>query len=270
MQWMWPQRLGEKETDGKVRHCASMLHSDGDKDRIQSILCKQGIAGTMIQCFFVVFLMGDYNSVWHGHNCVFFFCAWAKRHNWRVVSKTWVACPNLFCLLVQKIVHNQLMVILEGKKSIWETQNSKYRAFLLVRLLANQWVENPPLCTLLTLEQNVQKANKLLHCICTPTQLPLSLQNSSFQPSDTLQWKGRKKMFFSAVATSLPPSLLPYPAPSLHCSLWERGRGISLRKWRALERLESPVECSRVSCCTSGFLFLQADELIMEKWAWPQ
>lgn len=39
----------ERET-----HCASMLHSDGDKDRIQSILCKQGIAGTMIQCFFVV------------------------------------------------------------------------------------------------------------------------------------------------------------------------------------------------------------------------
>lgn len=127
-----------------------------------------------------------------------------------------MACPNLFCLLVQKIVHDQLMVILE-EKSIWGTQNSKCRAFLLVRLLANQWVENPPLCTLLTLEQNVQKANKLLHCICTPTQLPLSLQNSSFQPSDTLQWKGRKKNVFfccSYTPPSLPPSLsrsLPSP-----------------------------------------------------------
>lgn len=56
-------------------HCASMLHSDGDKDRIKNLLCKQGIAGTMIVFFCCCFLLGDYNSVWHGHNCVFFFCA---------------------------------------------------------------------------------------------------------------------------------------------------------------------------------------------------
>lgn len=46
-------------------HCASMLHSDGDKDRIKNLLCKQGIAGTMIQClFFLLFV------------CLFFFFKW--------------------------------------------------------------------------------------------------------------------------------------------------------------------------------------------------
>lgn len=47
----------------------------------------------------------------------------------------------------------------------------------------------------------------------------------------------------------------------------QQGIGISLRKWRALERLESPLECFRVLGCSSSFLFLQADELIMEKQA---
>lgn len=81
--------------------------------------------------------------------------------------------------------------------------------------------------------------------------------------------KKKKKVFFLCCSYTPPPFLTPLPPSTALCER-ERGRGISLRKWRALERLESLVECSGVSGCTSGFLFLQADELIMEKWAWPQ
>lgn len=110
-----------------------------------------------------------------------------------------------------------------------------------------------------------QTSSLYLHSYTTPSPPPKLLLSTPWHFA-----KKRKKSFF--FLRQLHSSLLPCPPslPPSSTALWERGRGISLRKWRALERLESPVECSRVSGCTSGFLFLQADELIMEKWAWPQ
>ena len=105
------------------------------------------------------------------------------------------------------------------------------------------------------------------------TLLHDSLPASKTPPFNSLTLCKEKEKKLGFFLRQLHSSLLPYPPsllPPSSTALWERGRGISLRKWRALERLESPVECSRVSGCTSGFLFLQADELIMEKWAWPQ
>lgn len=55
-----------------------MLHSDGDKDRIKNLLCKQGIAGTMIVFFFVVVFYWEIITLFGMDTTVFSFSAHVK------------------------------------------------------------------------------------------------------------------------------------------------------------------------------------------------
>lgn len=109
------------------------------------------------------------------------------------------------------------------------------------------------------------KGKQTLHCICTPTQLPLSLQNSSFQPSDTLQWKGRKKKFFSAVATPLPPSFLPSLPPSLSRSL-PSPLSVRERQRNFIEKMEGTGKTRVPSGVLQGFMLHQRLPFSAGRW----
>lgn len=65
------------------------------------------------------------------------------------------------------------------------------------------WGPNAPVSEQLTQEQNVQKVNKRLHCIQTPSPPPKAPPFNSL----TLCKEKEKEVFFSA-ATLLPPSPL--------------------------------------------------------------